>query len=108
MDVRTGAKSSSIVYEISSGSSFGELALVQECVRTATFICNGECIKGDKMLNAYWRTTCRLWNFEKESQSKNSETKMLKQCLASVNQIKLNIRFRTAAFGTLFHKTKDD
>ena len=41
MDLRTGDKKNCIVHEISAGSSFGELALVQECVRTATIISNG-------------------------------------------------------------------
>lgn len=40
-DARTHEKRTKIVGEISAGSSFGELALVQDCTRTATIVCKG-------------------------------------------------------------------
>ncbi|XP_039267857.1 cGMP-dependent protein kinase 2-like [Styela clava] len=40
-DGRTHEKRTQTVGEISAGSSFGELALIQDCTRTATIVCKG-------------------------------------------------------------------
>jgi len=41
-DLRTGEKINCRVHEISAGSSFGDLALVQDCIRNVTIICSGK------------------------------------------------------------------
>ncbi|CAK8684310.1 unnamed protein product [Clavelina lepadiformis] len=48
-DSRTGEKKNHVVGELTAGSSFGELALVQDCKRSATISCQASHSSGDNV-----------------------------------------------------------